>query len=43
MELLYPKRIGIHLKGELNGWVAPKDVILYVAWKLTVSGEQIPL
>ena len=37
-ELLYPKRIGIHLKGELNGWVAPKDIILYVAWKLTVSG-----
>jgi aconitate hydratase len=37
-ELLYPKRIGVHLKGELNGWVAPKDVILYVAWKLTVSG-----
>jgi aconitate hydratase len=37
-ELLYPKRIGIHLKGELNGWVAPKDVILYVAMKLTVSG-----
>ncbi len=37
-ELLYPKRIGIRLTGELNGWVAPKDVILYVAWKLTVSG-----
>jgi aconitate hydratase len=37
-ELLYPKRIGIHLTGELNGWVAPKDVILYVTWKLTVSG-----
>lgn len=37
-ELLYPKRIGVLLKGELNGWVAPKDVILYVAWKLTVSG-----
>ncbi len=37
-ELLYPKRIGVHLTGELNGWVAPKDVILYVAWKLTVSG-----
>src|SRR5579872_5253412 len=37
-ELMYPKRIGVHLKGELNGWVAPKDVILYVAWKLTVSG-----
>src|SRR5436309_8042784 len=37
-ELLYPKRIGVYLKGEINGWVAPKDVILYVAWKLTVSG-----
>ena len=37
-ELLYPKRIGICLKGELNGWTAPKDVILYVASKLTVSG-----
>src|SRR5579872_2498687 len=37
-ELLYPKRIGVNLKGELNGWVAPKDVILYVAGKLTVSG-----
>ena len=37
-ELLYPKRIGVYLKGELNGWTAPKDVILYVAMKLTVSG-----
>ncbi|HJU13318.1 MAG TPA: aconitate hydratase [Candidatus Nitrosotalea sp.] len=37
-ELLYPKRIGIYLKGELNGWTAPKDIILYVASKLTVSG-----
>ncbi|MGB6462692.1 MAG: aconitate hydratase [Nitrosotalea sp.] len=37
-ELLYPKRIGINLKGELNGWTAPKDIILYVASKLTVSG-----
>ena len=37
-ELLYPKRIGVYLTGELNGWVSPKDVILYVAWKLTVSG-----
>ena len=37
-ELLYPKKIGVYLKGELNGWTAPKDVILYVAWKLTVSG-----
>ncbi|HWY35912.1 MAG TPA: aconitate hydratase [Nitrosopumilaceae archaeon] len=37
-ELLYPKRIGVYLKGELNGWTAPKDIILYVAGKLTVSG-----
>src|SRR3989442_11429063 len=37
-ELLYPKRIGVYLKGELSGWTAPKDVILYVTWKLTVSG-----
>ena len=37
-ELLYPKRIGIHLKGEISGWTAPKDVILYVAGKLSVSG-----
>lgn len=37
-ELLYPKLIGVYLKGELNSWAAPKDVILYVASKLTVSG-----
>jgi len=37
-ELLYPKRIGVFLKGNLSGWTAPKDVILYVAGKLSVSG-----
>src|SRR5919202_4014924 len=37
-ELLYPKRIGVYLTGELNRWASPKDVILYVASKLTVSG-----
>ena len=37
-ELLYPKRIGVHLTGELSGWTAPKDVILYLAGVLTVSG-----
>jgi len=37
-ELLYPKRIGVYMTGELNGWASPKDVILYVASKLTVSG-----
>ncbi len=37
-EILYPKRIGVYLTGKLNGWTAPKDIILYVATKLTVSG-----
>ena len=37
-EVLYPKRIGVYLTGELNGWTAPKDIILFVASKLTVSG-----
>ncbi|MCV0412949.1 aconitate hydratase [Nitrosarchaeum sp.] len=37
-ELLYPKRIGVYLTGELNGWTAPKDIILKVAEELTVSG-----
>ena len=34
----WPKMIGIHLTGELNGWAAPKDVILKVADILTVKG-----
>jgi aconitate hydratase len=37
-ELLYPTRIGVKLTGELNGWTAPKDIILKVAGELTVSG-----
>jgi len=37
-ELLYPKRIGVKLTGDLNGWTAPKDIILKVAEELTVSG-----
>src|SRR6478752_1480155 len=37
-ELLYPKRIGVYLTGKLNSWTAPKDIILYVASRLTVSG-----
>lgn len=36
--VLYPRRIAIYLTGELNGWTAPKDVILYVAGKLGVAG-----
>ena len=37
-EVLYPKFIGVHLTGELGGWTAPKDIILYLAGELTVSG-----
>lgn len=37
-ELLYPKPIAVYLTGQLNGWTAPKDVILYVAGQLTVAG-----
>ncbi|MDP3698000.1 MAG: aconitate hydratase [Nanoarchaeota archaeon] len=33
-----PKLIGIHLKGKLNGWTSPKDIILKVAEILTVKG-----
>ena len=37
-EVLYPKHIAVYLTGSLSGWTAPKDVILYVAGALTVSG-----
>jgi aconitate hydratase len=37
-EVLYPKHIAVYLTGKLGGWAAPKDVILYVAGQLTVSG-----
>ena len=37
-ELKWPKLIGIKLTGKLNGWTAPKDVILKVAGLLTVKG-----
>src|SRR5919204_4387280 len=37
-EVLYPRHIAVYLTGTLSGWTAPKDVILYVAGKLTVSG-----
>ena len=37
-ELKMPKIIGVHLKGKLNGWAAPKDVILKLAGILTVKG-----
>ena len=37
-ELKMPKLIGVRLTGRLNGWTAPKDIILKVAGMLTVKG-----
>jgi aconitate hydratase len=37
-ELKFPRIIGVHLTGSLNGWVSAKDVILKVAGILTVKG-----
>jgi len=34
----WPKLIGVHLTGALDGWTAPKDVILRVCEELTVKG-----
>ncbi|UZJ51326.1 hypothetical protein CBS101457_000646 [Exobasidium rhododendri] len=37
-ELLAPRVLSVHLKGELSPWCTPKDVILHLAGKLTVRG-----
>ncbi|KAL4069486.1 aconitate hydratase [Scleroderma citrinum] len=37
-ELKAPQVVGIHLTGTLNDWATPKDLILYLAGKLTVRG-----
>ncbi len=37
-EVKYPKLIGVHLKGKLNGWTSPKDVILRLCGLLTTKG-----
>jgi aconitate hydratase A / 2-methylisocitrate dehydratase len=37
-EVLYPRHIAVYLTGQMSGWTAPKDVILYVAGALSVSG-----
>jgi len=37
-ELKMPKLIGVKLTGKLNGWTAPKDIILKLAGILTVKG-----
>ena len=37
-EVKNPKLIGVHLKGKLNGWASPKDVILKLLGILSVKG-----
>ncbi len=37
-QVLWPRLIGVKLTGSLNGWTAPKDVILKLAGLLTVKG-----
>jgi aconitate hydratase len=37
-EVKNPKIIGVHLKGQLNGWTSAKDVILKLCGLLTVKG-----
>lgn len=37
-EVKNPKLIGVHLKGKMQGWTAPKDVILKLCGMLTVKG-----
>ncbi|MCB0407762.1 MAG: aconitate hydratase [Bdellovibrionales bacterium] len=37
-EVKNPKLIGVHLKGKLQGWASPKDVIIRLCRILTVKG-----
>ncbi|HIE66006.1 MAG: aconitate hydratase [Nitrospira sp.] len=37
-EVLHPKLLGVCLTGSLNGWTAPKDVILHLLGLLTTKG-----
>jgi homoaconitase len=37
-ELKAPKIRGVRLEGKLSGWASPKDVIMFLAGKLTVRG-----
>jgi len=41
-ELKAPNILGVHLKGQTNGWVTTKDVILHLAGKLTVKVPHFP-
>lgn len=37
-EVKNPNIVGVHLKGKMNGWTAPKDVILKLLGIMTVKG-----
>jgi len=37
-EVLHPRIVGVHLKGSLQGWAAPKDIILKLLAQWTCSG-----
>ncbi|KAH9446200.1 hypothetical protein MJO28_011955 [Puccinia striiformis f. sp. tritici] len=37
-ETKFPKVIGVELKGKMNAWTSPKDLILHILGKLTVRG-----
>src|SRR5436309_9387681 len=37
-EVLHPKLIGVRLTGKLQGWTAPKAVVLYLCGLLTLKG-----
>jgi len=37
-ELKFPRLVGIHLTGSLNGWASAKDIILKLAGIMTVKG-----
>lgn len=37
-EVKNPQLIGVHLKGQMNGWTSPKDVILKLLGILSVKG-----
>lgn len=37
-EVLHPQVVGVKLTGKLNGWTAPKDIILKLLEKLTCAG-----
>ncbi len=37
-EVRSPEIVGVHLKGKLNKWASPKDVILWVCGQLTTKG-----